>query len=300
MKRIWWIVSIALAILLVAGGALFLYVYSSLSSTADDIYEPVERESQSLYRPEPADVDERDPISFLLLGLDAEEETSGRTDTMIVATVNQTKGSIQMVSIPRDTRTEIIGRNVEDKINHAYAFGGAKMAMDTVENLLDIPIDYVVTINMDGFQEMVDAVGGVTVNNAFNFEYDGFEFIEGPVELDGEAALAYVRMRYEDPQGDHGRNIRQRQVIEGVLQEGARISSVTRMDQILSAVGTNVETNLTFQEMTDLFAYQSARHQIEQQTLTGTATYIDSIYYLLVSDEKIAEVSESLQEHLEL
>lgn len=205
-----------------------------------------------------------------------------------------------MVSIPRDTRTEIIGRNVEDKINHAYAFGGAKMAMDTVENLLDIPIDYVVTINMDGFQEMVDAVGGVTVNNAFNFEYDGFEFIEGPVELDGEAALAYVRMRYEDPQGDHGRNIRQRQVIEGVLQEGARISSVTRMDQILSAVGTNVETNLTFQEMTDLFAYQSARHQIEQQTLTGTATYIDSIYYLLVSDEKIAEVSESLQEHLEL
>ncbi|GAK02074.1 cell envelope-associated transcriptional attenuator LytR-CpsA-Psr [Geomicrobium sp. JCM 19037] len=300
MKRIWWIVSIALAILLVAGGALFLYVYSSLSSTADDIYEPVERESQSLYRPKPADVDERDPISFLLLGLDAEEETSGRTDTMIVATVNQTKDSIQMVSIPRDTRTEIIGRNVEDKINHAYAFGGAKMAMDTVENLLDIPIDYVVTINMDGFQEMVDAVGGVTVNNAFNFEYDGFDFIEGPVELDGEAALAYVRMRYEDPQGDHGRNIRQRQVIEGVLQEGARISSVTRMDQILSAIGTNVETNLTFQEMTDLFAYQSARHQIEQQTLTGTATYIDSIYYLLVSDEQIAEVSESLQEHLEL
>ena len=68
-----------------------------------------------------------------------------------------------MLSLPRDTRTEIVGHGKTEKINHAYAYGGIPMAINTVESYLDIPIDYYVKMNMEGFQEIVDAVGGVTV-----------------------------------------------------------------------------------------------------------------------------------------
>src|SRR5690606_29205840 len=107
--------------------------------------------------------------------------------------------SMKMVSIPRDTRTEIIGKGFQDKINHAYAFGGPEMAIDTVENFLDIPIDYFVQVNMESFKDIVDAVGGVTVNNSFSFNAGGYTFNEGQISLNGAEALAYSRMRYEDP-----------------------------------------------------------------------------------------------------
>ena len=84
-------------------------------------------------------------------------------------TVNPTEQSTKMISIPRDTLTELIGRDKKDKINHAYAFGGTAMAVTSIENLLDIPIDYVAMINMEGFESIVDAVGGISVTNEFRF-----------------------------------------------------------------------------------------------------------------------------------
>lgn len=88
-----------------------------------------------------------------------------------------------MVSIPRDTRTEIVGKGTTDKINHAYAFGGVDMAVNTVEKFLDVPVDYYVQVNMESFKDIVDAVGGVTVNNDLNFDYDGYSFKKESLRL---------------------------------------------------------------------------------------------------------------------
>ncbi|MBB6449880.1 LCP family protein required for cell wall assembly [Geomicrobium halophilum] len=299
MKKALIILSIIVSVLVLSVGGFALYLYFSVSSTADEMHAPIERESSNM-REEAINFEEEDPFSFLLLGVDAEDEVVGRTDTIIVVTVNPNDESMKMLSIPRDTRTEIIGRGEDDKINHAHAFGGTEMAMDTVENFLNVPIDYVATINMEGFEEMVDAVGGVTVENDFSFEQDGFEFEEGELELTGEEALSFVRMRYEDPQGDHGRNDRQRDVIEGVLREGAHISSITRIGSILDVIGSNVQTNMEFDEMVDMQGYESSRHDIEHLTLNGEGTRINGIYYYLVSDEEIAEVSGALREHLDM
>ncbi len=167
--------SLAGAVILAIGGYA-LYLYLSISNTADSMHEPLIRESDNL---RDVDFSTQEPLSFLILGIDAEESTRGRSDTMIVLTVNPEDESMKMVSIPRDTRTEMVGRGNEDKINHAFAFGGPEMAMDTVENFLDIPIDYYVSINMDGFKDIVDAVDGVTVDNAFAFEQSGYDFSEG-------------------------------------------------------------------------------------------------------------------------
>jgi LCP family protein required for cell wall assembly len=112
-------------------------------------------------------------------------------------TVNPEDQSVKMLSLPRDTRTEIVGRGTQDKINDAHAFGGMDMTIATVEQFLDIPIDHYVSINMDmeGFKGLVGAMGGVTVNNDFAFPQSGHSFAQGELFLNGEEALAYARMR---------------------------------------------------------------------------------------------------------
>jgi LCP family protein required for cell wall assembly len=226
-----------------------------------------------------------------MLGTDSKSSDKGRTDTIIVLTVNPNTNSVKMLSIPRDTRTEIIGKGKEDKINHAHAFGGIEMAMDTVENFLDIPIDYYMKVNMEGFKDIVDAVGGVTVNNTLDFTYQKVHFPVGEITLNGEEALVFSRMRKQDPRGDFGRNDRQRQVVEAVIQEAAQISSVARVGDMLSAVGNSVRTDLTLDDMWSIQSnYRSARHSIEQLEMTGNGTSINGIYYLQVPENEINRV----------
>jgi LCP family protein required for cell wall assembly len=206
-----------------------------------------------------------------------------------------------MVSIPRDTRTEIVGKGKQDKINHAYAFGGTEMAVATVENFLDIPVDYFVKINMESFKDTVDAVGGVEVNNTLDFSYSGFDFPKGNITLDGEKALAYTRMRYEDTRGDFGRQDRQRQVIEAVIKKGANVSSITKFGDMFGVVRNNVKTNLTFDEMWEIQAnYKAASANLEQFQVKGAGDTIDGIYYYIVPEEERLALSNQIKEHLEI
>lgn len=301
MKKALIVVGISLLILLIGFAGYGYYIYKSVQNTVDeDMHEPIERE-KSEKRPVEVDMDSGEPLAFLLMGVDAREADSGRTDTMIVLTVNPEKNSMKMLSIPRDTLTELIGHGVDDKINHAYAFGGAAMSIDTVENFLDIPIDYFVTINMEGFKEIVDSLGGVTVDNDFAFTHSGYTFNEGEIFLDGEEALEYTRMRFEDPRGDFGRNDRQRKIVMGMIESGAQLSSLTNMGPILKSLGGNVTTSLSFSEMVSIGNhYRSARHNLEEIQISGTDRIIDGIYYYIVSDEEREKISQMLKEHLEL
>jgi len=264
------------------------------------MHEPIER-STSEKRPEPVSLEKQNPISILLIGVDERKGDRGRSDTLVVLTVNPNKKSVQMVSIPRDTRTEIIGKGSQDKINHAYAFGGVEMTMATVENFLDIPIDYYIKVNMEGFKDIVDAVGGVTVDNSFSFTYEGVTFPKGEITLDGDKALKYSRMRYDDPRGDFGRQDRQKQIIEGVIEKGASVNSLANLDDILGALGKNVKTNMTFEQMKNIQAnYKEARHNIEKLHLKGDGTKINGVYYLVIPEEERLMISNKLKEHLEI
>ena len=152
------------------------------------MHTPIDRNTDK--RTKDLALSDQEPFSILMLGVDERDGDKGRSDTMIVLTVNPQKKSVKMLSIPRDTRTEIVGHGTQDKINHAFAFGGAKMSMDTVENFLDIPIDYYMKINMEGFKDIVDAVGGVTVQNDLDFSSDGVHFAKGSHTLNGKDALS--------------------------------------------------------------------------------------------------------------
>jgi polyisoprenyl-teichoic acid--peptidoglycan teichoic acid transferase len=292
------VTGIVLLVLLIGIGVYAYSVYNSLTNAVETMHHPVDRKSEK--RTEEVSLQDKQPFSVLLLGVDQRTGDRGRSDTMIVLSVNPKLNSVKMLSIPRDTRTEIIGKGTEDKINHAYAFGSEEMAMNTVENFLDIPIDYFVKVNMEGFKDIVDAVGGITVDNDLDFSYDGYHFPKGEVTLNGKKALAYTRMRKEDPRGDFGRQIRQRQIIQGVIKEGASLSSLANYGDIFTALGNNVKTNLTFDQMMSIQKnYKSVGSNIDQMTIKGTGTKMNGIYYYIVPDDEKQRIQTELKTQLE-
>lgn len=300
-KRRWLkilIFTFVLLFLLVGG---YVYsVYNSLSTAVDTMHEPLER-SKSEKRTEELSFKKAEPFSVLLMGVDERKGDRGRSDSLIVLTINPNSNSVKMLSIPRDTRTEIVGKGIEDKINHAYAFGGVDMSIATVENFLDIPIDHYVQINMEGFKDIVDAVGGVTVNNDLDFTYEGTHFPKGKLNLNGEKALKYSRMRYEDPRGDFGRQARQRQIIQAVIKEGASLSTLTNFGDIFKALGSNVKTSLKFDEMVTIQSkYKTASKDMSQEQVKGKGTKIDGVYYYIVPEEEKNRLQSLLKEQLEI
>ncbi|WP_096185797.1 LCP family glycopolymer transferase [Evansella halocellulosilytica] len=301
MKKALIIIGSIVGLLFLSVAGYGFYLYKSVENTVDDrMHVTIDRE-KSAKRDVEVDMENQDPLAFLLLGVDTREADSGRSDTMMVITANPEDNSMKMVSIPRDTRTEIVGRGTTEKINHAYAHGGPEMAMDTVENYLDIPIDYFMTVNMEGFKDIVDALGGVTVDNDFAFNQSGHSFDAGELFLNGDEALAYARMRKADSRGDLGRNDRQRQIINSIIEEGAQFSSVTKAQSLLDAMGNNIATNLNFDQMMKIQSnYRSVRHNMTTLEIDGYGERIDNIWYYIVPEEERLRVSGELQAHLGL
>ena len=299
--KIWLRVALITFLIILIGSSAYGYtIYQSLTTTIETMHEPIERKLSTI-RIEEVTLTKKEPFSVLMLGVDERKDDRGRSDTLIVLTVNPNQNSVKMLSIPRDTRTSIIGYNIDDKINHAYAFGGIEMSMATVEKFLNIPIDYYIKINMEGFEEIVDALGGVSIINDLDFSSDGIHFPEGEITLNGKEALTFSRMRYEDPRGDFGRQLRQRQIIQAILKEGASFSSLTNFREIFKALGSNIKTNLTFDEMTDIQKnYRSAAKQVEQLSISGKGTIINEIYYLIISEEEKERIQDELRNHLEI
>lgn len=305
MKKAGIIIAGLMGAIIVAAGIYVVNLYQDVKDTTSQMHEDIDREKP---KDAPKITEDKntpaEPISILLMGVDERSNDQGRSDALIMMTLNPEKEKMQMISIPRDTRTEIIGHGTTDKINHAYAFGGTKMAIETVENFTNIPIDYYIKVNMEALSSLVDAMGGVTVHNDLDW-YDegyykkGYHYREGDIVLNGPKALGYVRMRHLDPRGDFGRNDRQRQVIAAIIDKASNASSVTKFDDILNVLGSNVKTDLTFDEMVDIQKnYRSAKNNIEQYEIKGHGGLIGGTYYLTVPDEEQSKVTEMLKNNL--
>ncbi len=121
------------------------------------------------------------------------------------------------------------------------------MSMDSVSKLINVPIKYYAVVNMGGIMKMIRYVGGINIRPALSFEYGGYIFKKGKLtHMGGAGALAYSRMRYDDPRGDYGRQERQRQVITTLIKKAISVSSLSNLDSILTSVSSNVRTNLPF------------------------------------------------------
>ncbi|WP_354689125.1 LCP family protein [Enterococcus faecalis] len=296
-KKIFAIIFGIILVLFLAVVGMGAKLYWDVSKSMDKTYETVERSKKSQ-----VNLNNKEPFSVLLLGIDTGDVgrvEQGRSDTTIVATVNPRDKQTTLVSLARDTYVDIPGQGKQDKLNHAYAFGGASLAMDTVENYLNIPINHYVSINMAGLKELVNAVGGIEVNNNLTFSQDGYDFTIGKISLDGEQALSYSRMRYEDPNGDYGRQERQRKVIEGIVQKVLSLNSVSNYQEILTAVSDNMKTDLSFDDMKKIaLDYRSAFGKVKQDQLQGTGFMQDGVSYQRVDEQELNRVQQELKNQL--
>lgn len=296
-----WILGITagvLTLMLVAGG---LFVWSMVDEVNDTVTKVNDNLQISPERKQVETIEEKRSVSVLLLGIDRRGTEQGRSDSIIVLTLNPDTNEGAMLSIPRDTKTEIVGRGYRDKINHAYAFGGAEMAIDTVENFLDIPIDYVVEADMEAFTEVVDALGGITVMNKFAFSSDGYTFPVGEVTLNGEKALTYTRMRYDDPNGDFGRQERQRDVVAAIIEKGRSDFSLDKVTNLLDVVGNRAKTNIEFNELVTLSTdYMGAfRNASTLRIEGGGGLESDGIYYWNPDAESLDGIQTELKRLME-
>jgi len=299
----WKIILLVLGILVLAGGAFAAKVYYDVDQTAKTVYKAKGKTQNKRKANQAVKLNKKTPFSILLLGTDTGElgrTEKGRTDTMILATVNPQTKQTNMLSIARDSRVTIAGYGQKRKINSAYALGGIPMTINTVQSFLNVPVDYYVMMNMKGLEQLVDAVGGVTVDNDLDFTYEGHHFEKGPVTLDGETALKFSRMRYDDPRGDFGRQLRQQAIIQAVLKKATSLNLVTQYNKFLQILENNMQTNMTLKDVLNIQHNYGDAMNFKTKQLKGTGQMIDGQSFQVMSPDEVSNMSTLLRNQLDL
>lgn len=232
------------------------------------------------------------PINLLVLGSDSRGEANARADTIIIFSVNPEKKRVYVVSIPRDYRVEIPGEGF-NKINAANHLGGAELMIRTVESYTTLPIHHYLETDFKGFQEMVDALGGVEiyVDKAIKDYTPGYRMgiPAGYQRMDGSLALCYVRYRH-DARGDFGRIERQQRFLKALMDKLLRIQNIFKMPTLANILADNTETDLSISEMIELgnFLRGIDSENVKMVSLPGEPKMIKGISYV-VPDEKTVD-----------
>ncbi|HEM5244435.1 TPA: LCP family protein [Streptococcus suis] len=308
----------SLAIIGLTVGAGLIYGASLLNFSTDAISKTFKQlDGEEKITP----IDATEPLTILLMGVDMDQATrggdweGGRSDSMILVTVNPKTKETNMMSLTRDIMVEIAEANGEssgtvEKLNHSYSYGQAPMAIATIEKMMDINIDRYIEINMDGLVELVDAVGGIEVNNTLGFpisisEHEpAYTSIVQPGKqlVNGDQALVYARMRYDDPEGDIGRQRRQREVITDIIKKLLQLDGFTQYKKILTAISNNMRTNIEISPATipNLLGYKDSISKLNSYQLRGVDQMVDAIYYQLPTSTHLLEMQNVLKKSIGL
>ncbi|AXH98385.1 LytR family transcriptional regulator [Sporosarcina sp. PTS2304] len=289
------------------GVSAYLYqLYNQTAEVLDRSYEPLAQKEPAELRVEPA----KDKVSILLIGVDESEarheaEEHGRSDALILATLNPKMKSIKLVSIPRDSYVYIPKVNYKDKITHAHAFGGTAASIDTVENLFDIPINYYIKMNFNAFIDVVDALGGVEVEVPYErIEKDendknAIHLMPGLQRLDGRHTLALARTRKLDSDIERGK--RQQMILQAMIKEATSITSLTKYGDVINALGENMKTDMTSKQMLSFIQYvKTGMPKVDTLTLSGYDDMSTGVYYYKLDERNLEETRQILKSHLGL
>lgn len=300
---------ILIALMIITAGSYAFYLFKQSEKAANKAFDKNNTREKSELRQEKVEP-LKDNVSILFVGIDdskAREQGSdhSRSDALMLATLNNKDKSVKLLSIPRDSYVYIPYVGHEDKITHAHAYGGTQATIDTVENLLNVPVDYYFRVNFDAFIDIVDALGGIEVDVPYELhELDENDkrtvnLKPGKQVVNGREALALARTRHQD--NDIKRGERQQMILEAILKKASSVSSLTKYDDILEAVGNNMKTNMTFNEMKSLAAYiKNGMPQVDSLSLKGSDDMSTGIYYYKLDPNNLLEIKQTLQNHLEL
>ncbi|TVY00006.1 LytR family transcriptional regulator [Cohnella terricola] len=252
-------------------------------------------------RPATSETKVEEPFSMLLMGVDARAKERGRSDTLIYTVVRPKDGNVLMVSIPRDTYADIVGKEKQDKITHAYAFGGPEMAVNSVEKLLDAKIDHYASINFQGFVKVVDTLGGIHLPIGKDIVNKGADHEKFTVKANkdsysGVEALNYVRYR-EDAGGDMARTNRNRVFIEELIHKASSLQQWNKIPEVLDIVGDNFLTDLPPASMSDLAKqFLQTGHEIQSYTLKGEGKRMgkQNLWYFIADEDDLNTVRSTI------
>lgn len=230
----------------------------------------------------------------LLMGVDRRNGDSGRSDTLILAAINEEQGRVSLLSIPRDTRIKV-GDYGYDKINHAYAYGGHDMALSAVSGLLGVQVRHYIIIDTSAFERIVDAVGGVDINVEKRMYYEDpwddnggliIDLIPGEQHMDGAHAIQYVR--YRDGEGDIGRIGRQQRFMRAFFAQLISPEVFPRLSAVMEEVKSAVETDLSVRQLIQLVNRfkNAASDGTAIQIAAGTPAYLGDVSYWIPDIQK--------------
>ncbi|MFL6063937.1 MAG: LCP family protein [Friedmanniella sp.] len=244
-------------------------------------------------------------LDVVLLGSDSRDPGAdkGRSDTVMVAHLNEARNKAYIVSFPRDMYVTIPGHG-KDKINAAYSLGGAPLTVQTLESLTGVRMDHVALVDFEGFIALTEDLGGVTVTNKTAFSSHGFDYPKGKVTLEGEKALWFVRERHALPEGDLDRAANQRNVIKAIIAKGLSADVVADPVRFTSFVGNlakhvTVDNNLSDAEIRSTalsLRLQAKDIKLLQAPLSGFGTSPTGESIDLVNTAQLEELSRALRE----
>lgn len=250
-----------------------------------------------------AQIKQKKPISILLMGADTKtlgQKYRGRIDSMMVLTLNPKTNKTTVTSIPRNIAVKIPGYGT-DKISAAYTHGQAKTTIATVQKMLNVPIDFYALINMGGTEKVIDQAGGIELRPTLSFKYDGYHFHKDELmKLNGKKALAYSRMYRDDPQGDYGRQTRERAVMTSLVHKSSS-ASILLNQCFIEALYSETQTDMTFNDLTSIVKdYRSARKRIEQTFLQGFSQSVKGQDMEVVDKIELQRVTDYIRGNLGL
>lgn len=236
-------------------------------------------------------------INILLIGLDeVPGEDANRSDSIAFVSIDIDDKVVRLLSLPRDTRVQIPDRGWQ-KLNHAYAYGGAELLKNTLVNYLGVPIQYHVIVNFKSFPQLVDMIGGVTIDVPKRLHYTdraGSLYIDIPAgeqHMDGKTVLGFVRFRH-DALGDIGRVERQQIFLKSVFRKIKEPSIIPKIPELIRQSMKLVKTNMTISQSIQLASYLKDQDPSRTvfRTLPGRAAYISGISYWLGELSSISEI----------
>ncbi len=240
-------------------------------------------------------------INILALGVDAYQEEGGkrlprRSDTMLLVSVDPVTKEVGVLSLPRDTRVQITRedggsvKKTREKLAHAHAYGGPVLAMETVEDFLEVPVHYFIRLDFEGFEEIVDSLGGVTLNIEEDMHYEDptqnleIHFEAGKQHLDGEEALKYVRYRNGS---DIARIERQHKFLNVMLDKMFGMGMLVKLPRLAREMTSYVDTNLPADRIIAMakLGTDINKESIIMDRIPGEAGFVDGVSYWLADEQ---------------
>ncbi|TSO25667.1 LCP family protein [Lactobacillus sp. LL6] len=311
-RKFWRIFWIVIGVVVVAGIFVAGMMYKNLRDTTNSMYTPVAKSTTSNKGRNLDDLlKEKKPINILLLGIDTgamNRHWKGRTDTIMMMSINPKKGTTDIVSIPRDSAAifpDFKSYGVT-KINSAYTLGGVSETIKTLDKYYSVPIDGYILINMGALPKAIDQVGGIEVTSPLTFDNMGYHFEKGKTyHLNGKKALAFAQLRHGDPRQDYGRQDRDRRIVMGLLKKS--VSPTTLLNtKFLNSIADEMQTDLTMNQMYKIgMDYRKATENVTPDHAQGVSKETNNVKFGVMEIEVISQkerqrVSDKLRKALDL